>query len=571
MVLQLVLNILKNPFIALFLTVSIGYLLGKIKYKTFVLGGISGSLIIGVIIGQLNIMIPPEIGSLFFALFIYAVGYQGGAQFFRSLNKSTLLLLASSTITCLLGLICVLTFAWIFGLDKGTAAGLGAGGLTQSAMIGSANNAIAAISSLPESIIHTMQANVAVGYAVCYIFGSFGPIILLATIFPLIMKWDIRKEAIKLATEQSDGSLDLEAGQFSAFSEYTTRAYRISHNSELLNRSVIEIYKAYEYKVVIENIIRNDKLLTITPKTTIHTDDIVAITFYEDLDIQSIISNDDEVTKPEQFNFIEEKRSLILTNKNLFNKTIQEIKTIIQDKNYYGVLLQKIIRSGQKLPISDELKLRRGDEIVLVGKPEDLDKISNKIGTYISEAPITDFIFFGLGMVLGYILGLISFNIFGISITLGAGVGCLLSGLIFGWIRSVKPQFSNLPLGASNFIRDFGLAIFVASVGITAGPQAIIAIKEHGLTLFFLGIGVTIIPQVISFYISYYLLKIKNPIVLLATIAGGRSANPGFAALLERAGNATPVIPFTSSYALANIWLTLWGPIIVALVTIIPK
>lgn len=198
-----------------------------------------------------------------------------------------------------------------------------------------------------------------------------------------------------------------------------------------------------------------------------------------------------------------------MTNKNLFNKTIKEVKDIIQDRNYYGVFLQKIIRSGQKLPISDDLKLRRGDEIRLIGKPEDLDKISNKIGTFISEAPITDFIFFGLGMVLGYIFGLISFNIFGISITLGAGVDCLLSGLIFGWIRSIKPQFSNLPVGASNFIRDLGLAIFVASVGITAGPQAITTIKEHGLTLFFLGIGVTIIPQVISFYISYYLLKIK--------------------------------------------------------------
>ncbi len=134
------------------------------------------------------------------------------------------------------------------------------------------------------------------------------------------MKWDIRKEAIKLAIEQSDGSLDLEAGQFSAFSEYTTRAYRINHNSELLNRSVVEIYKAYEYKVVIENIIRDNQLLTITPETTLNTNDIVAITFYEDLDIQSIISNDDEITKPQQFNFIEEKRSLILTNKNLFNK-----------------------------------------------------------------------------------------------------------------------------------------------------------------------------------------------------------------------------------------------------------
>ncbi len=421
----------------------------------------------------------------FFALFIYAVGYQGGAQFFRSLNKDTLLLLASSTITCVLGLLCVLVFAWIFQLDKGTAAGLGAGGLTQSAMIGSANNAIAMINSVSESTIHTMQTNVAVGYAVCYIFGSFGPIILLATIFPLVMKWDLRKEAIKLAIEQSDGNLDLEVGQFSAFSEYTTRAYKINRDSQLLGKSLVEVYKTYKYKVVIENIIRDNKLLTITPETTINTNDIVAITFYADLDIQSIISKDIEVTKPEQFNFIEEKRSLILTNKNLFNKTIKEVKDIIQDRNYYGVFLQKIIRSGQKLPISDDLKLRRGDEIRLIGKPEDLDKISNKIGTFISEAPITDFIFFGLGMVLGYIFGLISFNIFGISITLGAGVGCLLSGLIFGWIRSIKPQFSNLPVGASNFIRDLGLAIFVASVGITAGPQAITAIKEHGLTLFF--------------------------------------------------------------------------------------
>jgi putative transport protein len=198
---------IRNPFIALFLTISLGYLIGKLKYKNFVLGGISGSLIVGVIIGQLGINIPTEIGSIFFALFIYAVGYQGGAQFFRSLNRDTLVQLLSATITCLLGLGCVLVFAWLFNLDKGTAAGLGAGGLTQSAMIGSANNAISGISGLSSLQVHTMQINVAVGYAVCYIFGSLGPIILLATIVPLIMKWNLRKEAIKLATNQSQGNL----------------------------------------------------------------------------------------------------------------------------------------------------------------------------------------------------------------------------------------------------------------------------------------------------------------------------------------------------------------------------
>ena len=190
-----ILDIIKDPMIALFITIALGYLLGKIKYKTFVLGGISGPLIVGVIIGQLGIQIPSSIGGIFFALFIYAVGYQGGSQFFKSLNMETLTLLVSATITCILGLITVIAFAYLFHLDRGTAAGLGAGGLTQSAMVGSASSAISQL-NIPAIAIEQMQANVAVGYAVCYLFGSFGPIILLTNIFPLIMKWDIRKEAL---------------------------------------------------------------------------------------------------------------------------------------------------------------------------------------------------------------------------------------------------------------------------------------------------------------------------------------------------------------------------------------
>ena len=92
-------------------------------------------------------------------------------------------------------------------------------------------------------------------------------------------------------------------------------------------------------------------------------------------------------------------------------------------------------------------------------------------------------------------------------------------------------------------------------------------VKENGLTLLFLGVAVTIIPQIVSFLISYYVLKIKNPIEALACVAGGRSANPGFAALLEKAGNATPVFAFTVTYAIANVLLTLWGPIIVGIIS----
>lgn len=165
------------------------------------------------------------------------------------------------------------------------------------------------------------------------------------------------------------------------------------------------------------------------------------------------------------------------------------------------------------------------------------------------------------------LIRMVEFKIAGVPVTVGTGRGCLLSGLLFGWLRSVHPSFAALPTGASNFLRDFGLAVFVGVVGITAGPQAIVTVKQYGMTLFLLGVGVTLIPQLIVFFISYYVLQIKNPIEALGCLVGGRSANPGFAALLDKAGNATPVVSFTITYAVANVFLTRWGPLIVGIIT----
>ncbi len=188
----------QEPLLALFITISLGYLVGKIKVGSFVLGGIAGTLLVGVVIGQLAVNVDSGIKSIFFALFIYAVGFQGGPQFFHALNRRSLNQLASSFVMCVTGLLCVLIAAWAFGLDRGMAAGLAAGGLTQSAIIGTAGDAIAKLGLSP-ALTKTMQTNVAVGYAVCYIFGSLGPIIMVTWFLPMVMKWDIRQEAVKLA------------------------------------------------------------------------------------------------------------------------------------------------------------------------------------------------------------------------------------------------------------------------------------------------------------------------------------------------------------------------------------
>lgn len=553
------------PLLILFITISLGYLIGKFRVKTFILGGIAGSLIMGVLIGQLGTKISPAIGSIFFALFIYAVGYQGGPQFFRSLNRQTLVQLISATITCLLGLACVVIAAWVYHLDRGTAAGLAAGGLTQSAIIGTAGAAIAKLGISAEQI-RIMQGNIAVGYAVCYIFGSFGPILMLSAIFPAMMKWNLREEAKKLAKSMRKGKPILSPGQYPAIQEFDTRVYQVLPDSKIIGKTAEEIFES-ESRIAAKALIRNDELIDVSSKTVFQEGDVVAVS----AKIEDFVKQRDyfikEISKPSIMHLTEETRRIILTNKRFEGKTLEEYYNQVTQEERYGLFVSSVSRLGEEMKPEVGLTIKRGDEIKMVGRPSDLDRVSSKLGRIISAAKKTDFVFFGLGMVVGILIGMITVRIHGTSISVGTGGGCLFSGLIFGWLRSRHPQFGELPTGASNFLRDFGLAVFVATVGIKAGPQAVTTIKQYGMEIFLLGVGVTLIPQIITFYISYYLLKIKNPIVLLSTIAGARSANPGFAALLEKAGNSTPIVPFTATYAIANIWLTLWGPVIVALVT----
>jgi putative transport protein len=554
-----------EPLLALFLTISLGYLVGKLKAGNFVLGGIAGTLLVGVVIGQFGVNINSGIKAVFFALFIYAVGFQGGPQFFHALNRRSLNQLVSAFVMCFIGLLCVLAAAWMFDLDRGMAAGLAAGGLTQSAIIGTAGDAIGKLGLSPE-LTKTMQTNVAVGYAVCYIFGSLGPIIMVSWFLPLVMKWNVRAEAIKLANELSGGHPELDPGQFNAARQIATRIYQIAPDSKAAGETALAIDQELS-DASVEAIYREGKTVDLTDTTTIRIGDRVAITGMISVLERASGLLGREVTPPNGLLLVQENREIILTNKALSDREIREIHDHVNVETRHGVFLTAVKRMGLDLPLLDKLQLKRGDELHFTGSPTDLNRVQSKIGYKISAAAVTDFIFFGIGMLIGMLIGMIQFKIWGIPISIGSGGGCLLSGLFFGWLRSVHPNFAALPVGASNFLRDFGLAVFVGIVGISAGPQALVAIQHYGLTLFFLGVGVTLIPQIITFFFSYYVLRIRNPIEALACVAGGRSANPAFAALLAKAGNATPVVSFTVTYAVANVFLTLWGPLIVGIIT----
>ncbi|SHH24172.1 aspartate-alanine antiporter [Ferrimonas marina] len=557
-----------SPFVALFITLALGYLVGKITIGRFVLGGVAGTLLVGVMIGQFGVEIDAGVKSIFFALFIYAVGFAGGPQFFSALNRRTINVLLSAVAVTVFGLLTVLAFAYWFELDRGTAAGLAAGGLTQSAIIGTAGDAIGKLGGVTEEAKHLMQTNVAVGYAVTYIFGSLGPI-LMVSIIPAMMGWDLRKEALKLAEANSDGKPELNEGEFNALTQLAARAYQVNADSAVLGHSLAEVNQAL-IDLSIQLIERDGQALERDDeaKITIQAGDILVVTGRRKAVQRYQVYLGEEVEVADDMVLVEESRKVIANQPHLIGKTLAQISAQTNRDMTRGVYLTDFIRGGKSIEITPDLVVRKNDMMQFAGSPKDINRIENNVGRRLGSSTATDFIFFGAGMALGLVFGLINFKIAGIPVTIGSGAGCLASGLLMGWLRSRNPNVAAFPVGASNFIRDLGLAVFVGIVGLQAGPGAIAAIQEHGLSLLLMGVGVTMIPQFLGFFFSYYVLRIKNPVEAMGCLIGARSANPGFAALLEKTGNSTPTFSFTVTYAVANVLLTLWGPIIVGIITL---
>ncbi|MDB5947888.1 MAG: transporter, partial [Ramlibacter sp.] len=373
-------------------------------------------------------------------------------------------------------------------------------------------------------------------------------------------------EAVKLADTLSGGRRELDPGQFNAVRAVVTRFHLIAPDGGAVGKTAL-VLDGLLSDASVEAVLRGGKRLELADATVVEGGDLIAVSGTVAAMQTATELFGAEALAPAGFQLVEESRELILTNRALGGRDIAEIHDHTNVETRHGVFLTRARRMGLDMPLLPKLQLKTGDELHFIGSPKDLDRVQSRIGYRISAAAVTDFIFFGIGMTVGMLIGMIEFKLAGVPISIGSGGGCLLSGLLFGWLRSVHPKFAALPLGASNFLRDFGLAVFVGIVGITAGPQALVAIQQYGLTLFFLGVGVTLVPQIVTFYFSYYVLRIRNPIEALACVAGGRSANPAFAALLAKAGNATPVVSFTVTYAVANVFLTLWGPIIVGIVS----
>lgn len=551
-----------HPAISLFLAIFLGYFIGKFKVGKFQLGGIAGTLIAAVVIGQIGIHVDESIKGIFFALFIYAVGYNGGPEFFSSIHRSTLNQVFAAIVTTVLGLLTVLVLAEAFDLGMGLAAGLAAGGLTQSAIIGTAGNAIDLL-GLAKDTAESLKVDIAVGYSVTYIFGSLGPILLLTAFFPMLYKWDLRKEARKLAQKLGGGARELEEGEYLPLARADSRVYKVGADTPVVGHGPTFLEDYFKEDVRTEAVVRNGANLTVDDSLAFQPGDLVMLTgLRTTLECCADSIGPEYEDEDDLFSVVEESRKIVITNKDLHMLTLEQLHHH-SDGKHYGVYFTKLSRMGHDLALLPDTVVHVGDEITMTGSKSDLNKVEGVIGYKSPSVHATEFMTFGLGMALGYLIGLITFEVAGAKVSLGSGLGCLVSGLLFGYLRAKHPRFGGVDTGAATFLQSFGLAVFVGVVGLNAGKSALLTIQQHGLTLLYLGVIATLLPQIIGFFFNYYVLRIKNPVVAMSVMAGSRSANPAFSALLEKTQNSTPVPAFTVTYAVANILLTLWGPVIV--------
>ncbi|MDH7788698.1 putative transport protein [Ochrobactrum sp. 19YEA23] len=548
---------LKDPVIALFVSLAIGYLIGKLRIGLVRLGGVCGTLLAALAIGQLSVRISPDLKDSAFTLFIYALGFTAGPQFFANIRGGwrygVFSIIEVVCVTILVSAAIVL-----FKLDIGTATGLFAGSATESAVIGTASQAISHLAISPEHI-EQLQANVATAYSLTYLFGLIAIVVFTTQLAPMLLKVDLKTEAQALARKL--GSEDDDEDQVEGLPMFVARAFRAG---SLAGRMVGDLEKSWNWTVTLARVRRHGKILQTDADFLMKPDDIVIAHGRRNAVIAVQDSFGEEVPVPDGTSLALATREVVLIRKEAFGRQIRQLRQLASPNLRRGVFISSVRRLGQAVPALPGTVLHEGDVLTLYGQEEPVTRAIQALGKALPKVGSTDFVFLGLGIVVGLLLGQFSLNIRGWELSLGSGGGALISGLAFGWLNMRNPTRGGFPVPAAEFAKDFGLAAFIAAIGLSAGPDAIKLIMEYGLILPLLGLVVSFVPALVSLFVGAKLMKIDTPI-LLGAIAGQHCSTPTISALVSQAGNSTPVIGYTVTYAISNVLLPLMGPVIVGI------
>jgi len=544
-----------NPELAIFLTLAGGFVLGRVRIGSFQLGNVVGTLLAGVVIGQLGIQVPTVVKVVFFDLFLFATGYKVGPQFIRGLGKSALPQVVVTLVLCVTSLAAAVISSKILGYDSGTAAGLLAGAFTESTVIGTAGDAITRL-RLSEAETSRLLNNIAVAYAVTYLVGTTAAVWFLSKLAPRILNVDLKAEALLLGASGPNASGNLET--LSGYREWDMRAYRLANEWD--GRNVLALEQSFAPdRVFVQQVHRRGQMFGAEPDFLLRAGDTIAVAAR-----RWVVAGNETIGKEVDDRAVLEfpvaVLDVVLTNKAAVDRTIESVA----QEYGRGVSLVTLIRGGEQIPFTASTVLNRGDLLRIAGAARDVERAGRALGYVERSSGATDMVFVGLGIVLGGLVGLLTVTAGGMAFSLTASGGALVMGLVFGWLRSVHPTFGRIPEPALWVFDTVGLAVFIGVVGLDAGPGFVAGLRQSGVSLAVVALFVAVTPHLTAVLFGRYVLKM-NPVILLGACAGAGTSTAALRSIQDEAQSKIPVLGYTVPYALGNIMLTAWGPVIVLL------
>jgi putative transport protein len=552
------------PEIAIFLSLGIGYYLGKFTYKGIGLGAVTSTLLAAVVIGQLGITIAQPLKAFAFLMFLFAVGYGVGPQFVRGVAKDGLPQAIYAAVVCVLCLGAAVGVAKFAGYDLGYAAGLYAGSQTISASMGLATDAINRL-GLPADQAKAMLDAMPIAYAVSYLFGTVGSAIVIAMLGPALLRIDL--VAACKDYEAKQGGAKALGGAGSAWHRWELRAFRVQPGGKAVGLRAVEAEAMIpNARVFVERIRRQDGTIEeATADTVIREGDVVAIAGAREILVKVIGEKAQEVDDQELLAVPVEGVDVYVTSKAVDGQTLAELA---QRPEARGVFLRQITRgaTATSIPILPNTTIQRGDILNVVGRTQDTAAVTRLLGVPDRPTDVADVAFIGGAVTIGALIGALVLKVGGVPLTLSTAGGALISGLVFGWLRSTRPFFGRIPSSTVWFMNSVGLNIFIAIVGISAGPGFVNGLKTQGLSLFVWGAVATTVPLILGMYIGKYVFRFHDAI-LLGAISGARTTTASLGMVTDAARSQVPALGYTVTYAIGNTLLTIWGMVLVMLLS----
>ena len=553
----------QNPELAIFLTIAIGFLIGSVRFGSFSLGIVVGCLLAGVLVGQLDIQVPSLVKTVFFDLFLFATGYKVGPQFFRGLKKDALPQVILTVVLCVTCLLTAFGFSKLLGYDVGTAAGLSGGcllgidgdrhrGRGDPAPVDTRRGESRARQQHPgrlrgdlpgrdrhARLVHPDHRPQADAHQPP---GGGGQ----ATRRNRGERRNRRRGRVRGADLRHQGLSPVESGH--------DRQDRLPSLEGLPRQN----------RVFILRVRRDGRILEAAPDLVLKRDDLVAVVARYEAHVTRGDVIGPEIGDLELLDIPFEALDVVITNKLVAGKTLE---LLAQAPFARGIFLSRITRSGIELPVSPATRVDRGDVLRIIGPLPEVDRASKALGYADRKTSATDMVFVGTGIFLGGLVGLLSVVVWNVPLTLTASGGALVMGLVFGWLRSAYPYFGRIPEPAIWIFDTLGLCMFIGIVGLSAGPSFVSGLQNTGVTLVVVGLISALLPHTLGILLGRYVLKM-NPLIVLGACAGAGTITAALRAVQDEAKSSVPALGYTVPYAIGNILLTAWGPVIVMLMSI---